>query len=443
MPAIRAPRGVIEDTASLVVAQLAAALLGLATNIVAARALPPAEFGLSALVIAYPTLVWSFVNVKSASVTTRYISAFLAADRRAEVASFTKLGVVVDIGASLAAVGLVAATLPWVTARAAGGPSAAGLTLLYAGSLPIFALANTGSAVLSSYGRFRLLAGYQVMERFTSLVVTVFLLSHTAGLSAVIIGRTAGNLAIGLAMISTVTYLVSRGGAGRWWKAPLVSLRSFRSELSSLFGWSYLSATVAGVVGQIPLLLLGSMRGPAEAGYYRLATNLLGVGRYAEGALSRIAYPQLSRLLAGRDPGAVLNTLKAWTIWLGVPSAVFLVISMPLVRYLVPSMFGAEYSPVITGTQVMLAGSLLGTAFFWIVSLYFALGRIDTWTKVQSLFGAATLGFGWIAIRLWGFDGMAWITAAAESARTIVLLALARVAVRRPEEHQFQAKIQS
>lgn len=422
------------DTASLVAAQLTAAALGLATNIVAARALTPVEFGLATLIIAYPTLLWSLVNVKSASVTTRYISAFLEAGRSAEIAGFSKLGVLIDILASLAAVVLVAIPLPLFAPWATVGASATDLTLLYSLSLPIFALSNTGSSVLSSYGRFRVLAGFQVLERLTSFVMTVLLLRQTGNVAAVIVGRAAGNVAIGVAMIASMTQLLQQGGAGRWWNAPLANLRPFMSQLSGLFGWSYVSATVAGIVGQVPLLLLGSMRGPEEAGYYRLATNLVGIGRYVEGALGRIAYPQLSRLLAAKDASSVRHVLKGWTVRFGIPAAACLLLAAPLLPYLVPAVFGDEYRSIIPGTRLMLVGSALSAVFFWTVSFYFALGRIDTWTKVQSVFGAATIGGGWIVIRSWGFWGMAALTAAIESARTLVLLDLARNALRRPGE---------
>ncbi|MDT7892927.1 MAG: hypothetical protein RRA51_01300, partial [Armatimonadota bacterium] len=59
-----------EGASLLAISQYVAAALNIATNILMARLLGPTDFGLVALAIAYPTMLWSFVSVKSISVIT-------------------------------------------------------------------------------------------------------------------------------------------------------------------------------------------------------------------------------------------------------------------------------------------------------------------------------------------------------------------------------------
>src|SRR5262245_49061753 len=64
------------DAGLLTASQYVAAGLGFFTTAVAARLLGPREYGVAAMVVAYPALLWSFVGTKSTSVATRYIAIF-------------------------------------------------------------------------------------------------------------------------------------------------------------------------------------------------------------------------------------------------------------------------------------------------------------------------------------------------------------------------------
>src|SRR5437016_657390 len=55
-------------------AQVVGMGLSLATTIVSARLMGPRAYGVAALLIAFPSLLWSVVGVKSMAVTTRYIA---------------------------------------------------------------------------------------------------------------------------------------------------------------------------------------------------------------------------------------------------------------------------------------------------------------------------------------------------------------------------------
>jgi O-antigen/teichoic acid export membrane protein len=70
--------------------------LNFLTSIVVARLLGPADYGILALAVAYPTLVWSFIGTKSVSVTIRYIAGFRARNQHQELLSVIKIGYGLD-----------------------------------------------------------------------------------------------------------------------------------------------------------------------------------------------------------------------------------------------------------------------------------------------------------------------------------------------------------
>jgi O-antigen/teichoic acid export membrane protein len=66
----------ISQASVLASAQYFSAFLGFLTTAVAARWLSPSEYGMAAIAIALPTLVFTLADVKSTSVTTRYVAMF-------------------------------------------------------------------------------------------------------------------------------------------------------------------------------------------------------------------------------------------------------------------------------------------------------------------------------------------------------------------------------
>ncbi len=144
--------------------QYIAAAIGLLTNVIAARMLGPSDYGVTALVMAYPTLLWSFVGIKSVSVTTRYIASFRAAEKNDELESICKIGFSLDFLVALVAFVLVGVTGWWVASSIYNMPQLSWLMVGYAASFPFYSLTGTSLAILSSWQRFRWLAVFQVIE---------------------------------------------------------------------------------------------------------------------------------------------------------------------------------------------------------------------------------------------------------------------------------------
>jgi hypothetical protein len=70
--------------------------------------------------------------------------------------------------------------------------------VMYASSFPVVSLSGTSIAVLSAWGRFRWLAVFHILDRGTTLCLTVVLLVSGFGLSGFVIASAMGQAAIGL-----------------------------------------------------------------------------------------------------------------------------------------------------------------------------------------------------------------------------------------------------
>jgi len=95
------PDRLIEGASLLAISQYVAVALNLVTNILMARLLGPTDYGLVALAVAYPTMLWSFVSVKSMSIITRYVAIFRARREPEKLKGLVKLGYSLDFFVSL------------------------------------------------------------------------------------------------------------------------------------------------------------------------------------------------------------------------------------------------------------------------------------------------------------------------------------------------------
>lgn len=395
------------DGVFLVSAQYIAACLGFLTSIVAARWLGPSEYGIAILVMAYPSLLWSFIDTKSVFVITRYVASFRATGRKEELRSICKLGYGMDLLVSIMAFALVGATGWWAARFMVDTSGIFWLMIVYAASFPFSSLTGTSWAVLSSWQRFRWLAGFQILDRGITFIVVVALLSIGLGAPAIVLGTAVGHVTHGVVVVAAAGYVLYRDEIGPWWKAPLGNVAPLWKELSAFFGWSYLIVTFNGIMGQVPLLLLGSLRDPREAGFYRLATSFMTVGSYLEASLGRIAYPIISARWSAGDREKLKYTMKRWTLCGGIPAGFLVLLTIVLIPILVPVVFGPAYSPMTLGTQVMMVGTAVSAVSFLLTQFYYASGRIDLWTKAYGLYTALVIGLGWFCIQRWGFFGLA------------------------------------
>jgi O-antigen/teichoic acid export membrane protein len=413
-----------EGASLLAISQYVGAALNMVTNILIARLLGPTDYGLVALAVAYPTMLWSFVSVKSISVITRYVAIFRARREPEKLKGLVKLGYSLDFFVSLIGLTLVAISSWWVSERFYRQPHLAWLMVVYAGSFPLFSLAGNSWAVLSSWERFRLLAIFEVLQPFLKLCLTVGFIVAGLGVSGVVIGMGLAQASIGLTMMIATTDLLLCEGFGAWWKASLKPVVSLKRELMGFLGWNYLLVTLSGLVVQLPVMLLGRLRGPEEAGFYRIALNIATVGSYLETSLGRVTYPFLSAWWSSEGEERIVRTLKGWTLKVGLPISATIVLVTILFPWLLPLLFGHDYRPAVPGVQVIMLGIAISATFFWLNSFYYASKRINLWVSGYALYIILVIGLGWFVIKQWGFFGLSCLMTIGKVLFTFSMFAL-------------------
>lgn len=417
-------RAVLSDQAVVLSgAQYVSASLRIVTTVVAARYLGPLGYGTAALAMTYPLLLWAFLSPKATNLTTRYIAIFRAQRRTEELRGVVVAGLGIDTAVASLCLVILLLSGDWVARSVYRAAEVSGIMKVFGVIFLAWALTGTIWAVLTSWEALKVAAGLLVLESVVALLVVSVALFRGWGIMGVVLGTAVGPGIGALAGLYAMTRLMRADGFGEWWRGRLSSIGSLRAEASSLLGWNFLGATLAGLVAHVPVILVGHTRGAAEAGQYRLAASIVTVASYAQASLARVAYPTLSILASGARQSDLRGLVATWTRTRGLTAAALLIVLLPSLPYVLNFVLGAIYMPAVLPAQILLAAAAVSVLVYWLQPYYFARGRVRDWTVARAAQACLMLTLGWVGALTWGVPGMAAAAAVAEILVTGVLVA--------------------
>lgn len=174
-----------------------------------------------------------------------------------------------------------------------------------------------------------------------------------------------------------------------------------------MLGWSFLAVTLAGAMVQLPVLLLGAIRSPIEAGYFRLASTIAVTADAVEAAMSRVAYSELASAEARNDIQRLHRLVVAWSSREARLGVAAVLLGMALLPALIVVALGDQYTEMIVGAEALLLGTAVSTAFFFATPYLYSTGRVKVWVTAYSLYALVALGVGSVVAEAAGFTGFA------------------------------------
>jgi len=402
-------RKFVRDVGVLTIANLLGAPLSFLQGILVARWLGPELYGIAALVMSYPALVYTFFDARSAEASVKYLSEFHAAGDRESALAMCQLGYIIDLAIATLAFLLVLVTASWAAQAVAHQPESAGLIVVYAAAFIPQALVGTSQAVITTLGKFPLRAGIDSLIKILRVLLVLGLVLANWQVAGVIWGSVLATGATGLLYgIMGWRLIYHHWGAfplqGKW-----QNLKGRRREIFHFLFYNELNALLGMIPKQVDVLLLGYFRNPTEVGYYKLAKSLSSLVNYLVKPLQSVTYPELARLWSLGDRQALIQRVQRLALRVGIPLAVTVMASTCLIPLVLPSILGAAYLPAITATQLFFIGSAIWLAFFWLRPLFLAMGKMRFWVSNSAVVVTLTLlGFA-VAIPTWGYLGLAWV----------------------------------
>lgn len=379
----------------LTVANFVNALLNFIQGILVARWLGPELYGIAALIMSFPSLVYTFFDARSSEASVKYLSEFHARGERERALATCKMGYIVDFAIAFVAFLAVLVMSPWAARNIVHRPETVGLFVLYAAAFVPRAFVGSSYAVLATLGRFPLIA---ILDTSTTILRTVLILGLVLSgwrVAGVIWGNAVATAVMGM-LYGIIGYiLVRQSWGGSWLSGRWQDLKGYRRAIVSFLAYNDLNALLGMIPKQLDIVLLGYFRNPTEAGYYKLAKSLAGVVSYLVGPLQSVTYPQLVQMQTTENRLAFRRKIKQLLTRVGLPlGCVFFIIGI-IFASMLPVLVGRSYVRAVAILQLFFLLAAWQTLFFWLRPAYMAIGKIKFFAFVSTVF-TGVLVLGWV-----------------------------------------------
>lgn len=400
-------RKFVQDVGILTMANFAGAALNFIQGIFVARWLGPELYGIAALVMSYPDLIYTFFDARSGEATVRYVSQFHSRNEPARAVAMCQCGYGLDLAIAALAFFVVWFTAPWAARHIVHKPEVSWLIFLYATAFIPRAMSGTSRAVLATLGRFPLSAGVAVVTTGVRAVLILGLVLAGWGVTGVIWGN-AVTLAFQGIVLGVVGHVAIRRTWGTaWFAGSWQALRGQRREIARFILYTDLNALLGLFVKQVDTVVLGYFRGPAEVGYYHLAKAIRTMVGNLESPLETVSYPHLARVWGVAQHDELKQVIKRYAMGIGIPLAVCVLGILPLLPAVISLLVGGQYLPAISISQVLLIGGAIHLGLFWVRPLYLSTGKVRFWFVLRLISGCFAITAYPLGAALWGSFGIA------------------------------------
>jgi O-antigen/teichoic acid export membrane protein len=358
-------------------------------GILAARLLGAAGFGILGTITLFTSVINNFVSFRMGELVVKFVGHHTEHDDPRSAAAAFKLAAIFEMLASFIAFGLIVLLAPMGARYFAKDPSMAPLFVLYGLVVLANLIAESSTGLLQIFDRFRRLAGLGIAQSCVTLGLIVITYVSHGGLAGILIAYMAGK-ALG-ALGITVAALIEasrRWGAG-WWRTPISLLKPSFRELASFAISTNISATISLVTKDSELLWVSFLRGPTEAGYYKLALALANLVQMPVDPLPQATYPELSRQVARSQWDNVRYVLRQGSRLAGAYSLGAALILTLFGQFLIRFLYSPEFLPAYPALLILMAGLVIANIFYWRRVALLALGRADYPAKVNLVLAIA------------------------------------------------------
>ena len=373
-------RGLVRDTTFAGLGQGATILGAIGQIMIISHVLGLEAFGTFALTVAFVHLVSRFFDLNAEYMLIAFGAAKLRRSKKA-AAGVIQFGAIADAASGV--VGFVAVAILASSAgeRLAGsqGPE---LFLLFGVTLLVSTLDGTSASTLQLFGRFGLIAGYQVVGEVSRLIAIGVGLLISESLIAVVgalVVHDAVMAVIGAAMALTVF----RRTTGLSLLRPALStVKADVREMLKMLVHTNVVAYARLAETHLPTLLVGSFHGPLQAGLFKVGMAPAGALGKVKASASSAATPRLARLVNSARADLlrplILQASVIALVVIGGLGAVLIVLRVPILE-----LIGGEEATAASAVLVFaVLGQVVSGSLFWNSNLLFAARNAKTVSKL-------------------------------------------------------------
>ncbi len=378
-------RRVVKNSAYLFSATGISYALSMLQGILAARLLGVDNFGILGAITMFTSVINKLISFRMNELVVKYVGQFNERQDARRAAAVFKAASLTETISSVAAYGLLFLLAPLGARLFVKDPAAANFFTVYGLIILGNMMFESATGLLQISNRFRQIAYVQVAQSLVTLTLIAFVYFANGSVMAIVLAYMAGKFISAAGVTGLALREAQRQWGRGWWRAPLSLLRAQRRELAHFAISTNLSASINLINKDSELLWVSALRGPTEAGYYKLALALSNIALMPVTPLPQVTYPELSREVARGNWANVRYVLKQGTRLAATYTAVVALGLALLGRPAIAILYDPAFLPAYPALVIMLFGFLIANAFYWNRTALLALNHPDYPTKVNAV----------------------------------------------------------
>ena len=362
-------------------------------------------FGTFALTVAFVHLVSRFFDLNAEYMLIAFGAARIRGSEKA-AAGVIQFSFIADAVSGLVGFAAVAMLASFAGSHLAGsqGPE---LFLIFALTLLVSTVDGTSASTLQLFGRFGLIAGYQVFGEVSRLVAIGVGLLFSESLIAVVLALVVHDAVMAVIGAGMALAVFKRTTGHGLLRPALSTVRADFGAMLRMLVHTNVVAYARLVETQIPTLLVGSFQGALAAGAFRVGMAPAAALGKVKASASTAATPRFARLLNSGHLDLLRRLVLQATILafvvIGGLGAILIALRVPILQVI-----GGEEATVASAVLVFgVLAQVVSGGLFWNSNLLFAARDAKTVSKLYVVSVVVSIPILVFFVDRWGATGAA------------------------------------
>lgn len=367
--------------------------------------------GIVGSVTKFSSSISRLLSFRMGELVVKYVSQFLEQGRKDQAAIVLRAAAITEAFASVFSFLIVLVLAPYAATYIVKDPGLTHLFIFYGFSILANSTAQTSTALLQVGNRFNIIAGINLSQNIVLASIVGYAFLTGGGIWHVILAYLIKKIINGFALFAFFLVTSRRMlGAGWWrekWDSSVGTREFWRFAVSS-----NLSATVNLAARDSEELWISFFLSPTAAGFYKTALSIVSMALLPIDPFIHTTFPEIAGRAGRRLWSELKELLRKITyisaIWTG---AVALILGT-LGWWLIPFVYGAEFTATTPAALILLVGYGAATIFYWNRPLVLSLGMPTYPLKVSAAAAVVKVGLSFLLVPKFGFLAQAGLLSA-------------------------------
>jgi O-antigen/teichoic acid export membrane protein len=403
-------------------------------SVLTARLLGILGFGIIGTVISFASNVNRLLSFRMGELVGKYVAHYLAEGKKDLAGAALKASALTETLTSVAAYLLLILSAPLAARYIIKDPSTAPLIVFYGLALLANFVTETSTGFLQVSGHFRSQGVINFAQSIVTAGVIVYAYLVKGDIRLVVGAYLLGKSINGFALAGLAAWWARKVLGPGWWRASLKTLPERRKFWGFAFSTNA-SGTVTMLTRDNEEVWISFLLSPLQTAYYKAAKALMNLVMLPITPFIGVTYPEMTRAVAEKAWDRLRAMLRRLTTISAVWTAGVTLGLLVMGRWLVVTVYGADFAPSYPALLILLVGFGLANTLYWNRNLLLSLNLPNYPLNVIIVLGAIKIILTFLLVPLLGYLAEATLLSAFQA---ISVSLLAWRGLREVRAHELQ-----